>query len=442
MSPTPAADALEILSRAVAASPADETAFTWIERRRVAAGTRGGARPERVEHELLVRVLEAGRPGAFRPAGTAPHELAEAIRHAMAAARGSVRLPEPLTLTPPAAHSPVSPELYDRTLAALDGEAAHRLLREHVTRGESARLECCELALTVVTSRGLVRQVQATSVELEVRAPRRPGAGSAAAAARTLARLAPAEVFARAWHRDAGEAAAVEGVEALGTPSAIVLAPEAAASLVAVLGRELLAAAAWTEGRGFPALHRGGRVMAAELTLTEDPTAADGLPLPWSRTGAAAEASALVRAGILVGPVADAVWAAQLGVPVTIPVWLGEAPRAEHLTLAAGGLDDAGLLAAAGDGALHVCELEGVEVWDRGTLAARLRLVGVRRVEGGALGTALPDLTWDVPLPLALSAVRGVGRDRVSREEPGALGGVTAPGLALAAAGTFLPRPG
>jgi predicted Zn-dependent protease len=426
---------LDRLSRAVATSPADETAITCVERWRNVASTRGAAaRPPAEDRELQVRVIEAGRPGAFRPEGLEPDELAGAIRHAMAQARGADLLPAPASLTPPPAPGPgrQDPSLLDPAILALDGEAGQGLLRELTGAGELARLAWGEVAMTLVTSRGLVRQLRATSAAFDVRCRRGPGAGSAAGAARSLAALDPAAILARARRRDSGDLAVGEW----NPPRSVVLAPEAAAALLAALGTHLFSASAWEGETSFGNRHRGTSIAAAALSVFDDPTAAAGLRLPHGRTGAAASPAVLLAAGVLQRPAADPAAATRLGVAPTVPVWIGGPPQPNHLTLPAGDLAEAELLERAGEG-IFVADIDGVELWDQGRLGSRLFLRGVRRIAGRELGEPLPDLTWDVGLVEALGTVLGIGSETVAREERNGLGAVSAPGLALAAAGTW-----
>src|SRR5207302_1081063 len=122
--------------------------------------------------------------------------------------------------------------LHDPTLAALTAEDAQQRLRGLAQAGEGARPEWSRTAVTVVTSGGCARRLEATSVAAEVRGGR-DGGGFAAGAARSLDALDLPALFARARRRcSAGEPASWS------PPAAVVLAPEAMAALVAALGRQ------------------------------------------------------------------------------------------------------------------------------------------------------------------------------------------------------------
>jgi predicted Zn-dependent protease len=431
---TPGDEVLALLREAVALSPADETAISWLETRRSSAGSRGGHRGPVVERTLQVRVIEAGRLGVFRPASADAAELAAAVRQAVAQARGGELLPSGLHLTPEDA-SPLedAPVIFDDELAALAAERAQRQLRELARDGEAARLAWSESALGVVTSRGFARHLRVTGAALEVRCGRHPGAGSAAAAARTLAQLDPPAVFARARRRDArGEAAPWS------PPSAIVLSAEATAALVAAFGAHGLTAAAWEAPAGFGHRHRG-TALAPALTLVEDGSRPHGLPFPLDSTGARRRAATLVADGVLQGPVADPLEASRLDVLATRPTLAGEESGPEHLFALPGGVADDDLLAAAGDG-IFVAQLHPLDSWDDSALSARAVARGIQRIERGALASPLPDAVWETTLPQALAAVRALGADLVViASERNALGGTGAPASLLAPTGDWRP---
>jgi hypothetical protein len=68
---------------------------------------------------------------------------------------------------------------------------------------------------------------------------------------------------------------------------------------------------------------------------------------------------------------------------------------------------------------------------------------GVRRIENGALGRALPDLLWEASLAEVLTGVLGTGREPVVvAGDELLLGGVSAPALAVGPAGRLSPAPG
>jgi predicted Zn-dependent protease len=440
---TPAAAALESLTRGVADSPADQTAISLVESWQLFASARGAARGPRLERRLLVRVAEAGRPGAYRAEGTSPVELVAAARQAMAQARAAERVAGGVPLVPAtsgpgeregadAARGPVL--VHDPQVAALAAEQGQALLRGLLRNEEQGQLVWWETAVTVVGSGGLARHLRATGVSLEVRTRRGPAGGVAAASARSLAGLNAEAVYARARSREAAGDGDADGP----VGGAVVLAAEAVAALLTAVAPQLLAAAAWMDPLAFAPLHQDQAVLAAELEIAEDGAMATGLPFPLDLTGDSRRRAVLVEAGVLRRPVADPIEAATLGVAPTTRLWQGEPSPLEHLHLGAGAADESELLRHAADG-VFVGELGEVECWDRGSLAVRVLAGARRRIAGGQLAGALPDAVWEVELPAALRRVSAVGGEVMTRPGRSQLGGVTAPGLALAAAGEWRP---
>jgi predicted Zn-dependent protease len=441
---TPAAEAIERLGKALEASPADRTALTWIESwRQVAAPRAATARVPRLERELLARVEEAGRPGAYRAAGPSPVELAEACRHAMARARGAERVAGGVPLAPgregARGDELRGEDLHDPAIAAMALEEGQERLRALLRDGEWGRIAWWEVALTVVASGGVARHLRATGIGCELRCGRRPGAGFAAGAARTLAALDLAALAERARGRDAGgEGRAASDTNEAGPPAggAVVLAAEATADLLAALAPHLLAAASWEDPAAFPRRHQGQRVLAPALTVREDCTRSPGLPFPLGLGGGTDGVATVIDSGTLRGPVADPLEAAALAVPATGRAWSAAPSSPRHLHLMPGTAPESELVSQAEEG-VFVGALERVEVFDAGRLAARLATRARRRITGGRLAGALPDATWEVELPQALATVLALGSEVVTREDGAPFGGVTAPGITLPATGLW-----
>jgi predicted Zn-dependent protease len=110
---------------------------------------------------------------------------------------------------------------------------------------------------------------------------------------------------------------------------------------------------------------------------------------------------------------------------------------AAHLTLQPGEVSevsDTELLRRA-EGGLWISALDPLEAFERQTLRFRAVARGVRRIENGALGAAVPDFVWEDCLPALLARVLGVGNEPVSISGGAAgdplLGAVTAPLLVL-----------
>ena len=426
----PVEEMLARLDRALASSPADETELVWIEARRgqESNGKRRRDSFENPERNLLVRVRESGRIGLHRTNAAGPSDLENAIRDALGQAR--LAQPAPPPLQPPGAADPLprTPELADPEIERMAPARARDLIQRQAERGEIGWLGWCEGRMAVVNSRGLRRATDATAIWLVASCGRSAGAGRAAAAARSLDALAPETVFdrARRRHAPAGGPAA-EPPEA---PVPLVLSPEAAAALMDLLNREALGSSTFRDSALRGGL--GAAVCHPSITLRDDGTDPRGLPFPFDFLGAAKRPMDLIEQGVLRTPAVDERLAAEIDRAPTPHLIEPDEALAAHLFLQPGEEPDEELLRRA-DGGLWVTWLDIPRVFDPAALRFRAYLRGVRRLEGGALGAAVPDLVWEDSLPALLARVLGVGRTAVTAvaaADP-LFGATTAPMLAF-----------
>jgi predicted Zn-dependent protease len=432
LSLTPVEEMAARLERVLAGSPADETEMVWIEARhsQESNGKRRRDSYESQERTVLVRVRESGRIGLHRTGLTGLHDLEKAVREALAQAR--LTSPSPAAWLPEGAGEalPAIPGLYDPEVPRLTAARVKEIIQKTAESGEVARLGWGEGRFVVVNSRGLRRTTEATAVWLEVSCGQTPGAGHAATVARTLAGLDGPAVFARARRRhapDDGPAA-----EPPAGPVPVALAPEAAASLLDLLNRHALSSVSFLDGVSFLCERLGQEAFHPAISLRDDPLAPCGAPFPFDLLGAARRRQDLVERGVFVGPARDERLAHRLGgLPPTPNLVAPDEARAAHLSLQPGGEPDGELLRRA-DGGVWINELDPLEAFDPRTLRFRTVARGARRIEGGALGAALPDLLWEGCLPSLLGRVLGVGNDPVpvALGDP-LLGAVTSPLLAL-----------
>jgi predicted Zn-dependent protease len=412
------------LERVLAGSPADATELVWIEARRSLEtnGKRQG-NDETLERIAMVRVRESGRIGLHRTGLTALSDLEKAVREALAQARLSSPAPE---ARPPAGAGdplPAIPGLFDPEIPRLTAARARELIQKTAERGEVARLGWGEGHYAVVNSRGLRRAAEVTAAWLDVSCGRSdrgtsPGAGSAAAVARSLAGLDGPAVFARARRRHAPADSATS--TALDGPVAVALAPEAVASLLNLLNLHALSSVSFLDGfldgTSFLRERAGQEVFHPSVSLSDDPLSG-GAPFPFDFLGAARRRFDLVERGVFLGP------ARALATP--------DEAEAAHLTLQPGEESDAELLRRA-EGGLWIGRLDPLEAFERRALRFRAVARGVRRIENGALGAAVPDLVWEDCLPALLARVLGIGNAplSVAAGDP-LLGAVTAPLLVI-----------
>lgn len=433
------------LQRVLAGSPADETELVWIEARRSQEGNGKRRRDsfELQERTLLVRVRESGRLGLHRTCLAGLPDLEKAVRQALAQARLTPPAPPAWAPEGAAAPLPASPGLCDPELVRFTPARARELIQKSVEPEETARLGWAEGRLVMANSRGLRRTAEVTSAWLAVRCGNTPGAGSAAAVARSLAGLDVPGVVARARRRHAGVAA--DGAAGLPAgPLPVVLAPEAAAALLDLLNRHALSSLSFLDGVSFLREKIGEPVFHPAVSLRDDPLDPRGLPFPFDFLGAAKRPLDLVTRGVFLGPVRDERLARALDRPTFLPTAHLVAPDeafASHLSLLPGALADEEIFRQA-EGGVWLGELDPVEAFDPWALRFRAVGRGARLLAGGAPGPALPDLLWEDSLPALLTRVLGVGKDAVAVTAGDPLfGAIVTPLLAFAAVDGLRPAP-
>ncbi len=398
------------LERAAAASPADHTEITWLEARRAGSSSRGRRDGERRDRTVLVRVRERGRVGLHRTGSAEPHDLEDGVRQALAQARVTpISVPAPRPATEP---TEVAQALFDDALAGLTTAEAKELVQRLAGRADRAgfaRLSWAAGHLAVVAgaagSLTLRRAARATAAALEVHRGLGPGAGRAAAAARSLAGLAVDAVAERAAERQAPEGAPTvspegapaelpEGIAEVGVP--LLLAPEAAAPLVVLLNRLALSSLSFRDGTSFLCSRLGQPVFAPVFSLRDDATDPRGLPFPFDFLGRPRRPVELVTAGVPLTSALDDRLAAALGVPPTGQAVSHDEALASHLFLPPEeGRTAEELARQTGDGGLWIGALDPLECYDPAGLRFRAVARGVRRLAGGRLAAAVPDLVWE-----------------------------------------------
>lgn len=412
-------------------SPADETELLWTETVRGTAtdapqrGSRSRQAPRR-RHLVQVRVREGGRVGFYRTGASSPHELDSAVRVALGQARLGPEAPA-LPLPGPGRQPAEIADLHDPDVAGLDIAAAGELLAAGSGAGDRLTLEWQELRCAVINSRGLDRRAEATSVTLTARHGRGPGAGRSAASARSLAALAAPRVVERARRRAAGSDDGAEDTVPAQAP--LVLAPEAAAALVRCLADAALTSRGFLDATSCLAGRLDQQIFDPRFTLVDDGTDPAGLPFPFDAGGWPKRRVVMIEGGVLRSPAIDPDLGRRLGRTPT-PHAIGyDESRARHLFVGGGETADDDLLAAA-DGGLWISALERPACHDprKGRFRATAR--GVRRIAGGRLGAAVPDLCWEGALEPVLAHLEAVGREAVVLAN-GAVGATSAPALVL-----------
>ena len=196
-----------------------------------------------------------------------------------------------------------------------------------------------------------------------------------------------------------------------------VLAPQAVATLLAALGQVAFADGAPAAG--------GLGTLGENVTIVDDGCDEDGLPSTFDCMGTAKQRVPLVERGVV-----REVVRRETGHAVP-PAWrFGAGPAASHLLLAAGDADDAGLLAACGEG-LSIQRLDYVRVAQpRRTLVTGSSRDATRWVAGGEVVARVPQFRFTLRLDELFRAFAAVGSRRERAETP-FMESVVAPGVAV-----------
>lgn len=430
--------AQERLETALKDSPADETEIVWLEIQRRGSSNRGERIPLRPGHErtVLVRVHQRSRPGSHRSGGGEVGDIANAIRLALAQSHLHPPIPGLPHLPHDSSEIVLTTPLFDPEIEALDAESARRLLRGWAHSDETILLDWTIGRVAIANSRGVRRAAEVTAVRIEARCGRRPGAGRAARAARTLAELDAATVVERA--RAVNGPTEVGQLEEKGTRP-VVLSPEATIELVDLLNRTELSARAYREGTSMLRQHLGVQVFDRAINLTDDGCRPTGLAFPFDLEGSAKHRVNLIVDGAPKTPALDERQAALLGLPPTASAVAGSDALAENLFLEPGEHRLEELLAAA-DGGIWIGWLDRAECYDpsRGLMLTRAR--GVRRIRESGLAESLPDLRWEESLLGLLARPLQVADNACCwTRDDGLFGGITAPSLGLTEVSGLLP---
>ncbi|HEX3127726.1 MAG TPA: metallopeptidase TldD-related protein [Thermoanaerobaculia bacterium] len=412
------------LEGTLAASPADATEIVWIDARRgqESNGKRRRDSYEHAETTVFVRVRESGRYGFHRTEVAEPADLARAVREALAQARLSD--PVPAALRPEGATAPVHipGEIHDPEIARMTPARARDLIQRLTTEDETVRLGWAEGRVAVADNRGLRRAAEATTAWAGIL----NGTGRAAAASRSLSGLGLSSLLARAKEREGPETAEATLPDG---PVPVVLSQESAAALLDLLNRRALTSTSFLHGTSCLRDSLGAPVFHPAVTLRDDGTDPRGLPFPFDLLGSARRPIDLIAGGVLQTPAVDDRLARQLDRPPTPHLVAPDEAAASHLFLVPGATADEQLLGDR-DGGLWIAALDPLESFNPYDLRFRAIARGVRRIEGGRLGAALPDLVWEDDLRTLLSGALEVGAEPVTLGE-NLFGGITAPILAL-----------
>jgi len=439
--------AFEIADAVLAASEADETevAIHCVEDRFVRFGHEGPTQSaDRERYDLAVRVRFRDG-GGFREAKASSGSLDEAsVLDALGRAEILARVASP---DPGAVPLDGAVEV--------EGTAPSRPTQDHSFKEKAewieAALRRCEseglhgggLARTTVASRSLInsagRRVHGATSRAEFALTCADGGADAetvgGSASSASVRCFVDQVDVEGVIEDAVTSAVrardPEDVEA--SPMDVLLEPQAVAALMTFTSGMGFGARGFHEGSSFLTGRVGERLFAEGISISDDPTHPDLRGLRFDGEGTPRGAHALVSSGTAHGPVTDASWAHQLGLPNTGHSQAQpstDGPSAGHLVVAEGDLSREELLERLGDGLL-VRQLHYVNVVEpRELVLTGMTRGGVFRVKDGVVGGAIGNLRFTQSLVEALGAVDGVG-DRATRVGSLMGGELVAPSLLI-----------
>jgi predicted Zn-dependent protease len=422
------------LERCVAGSPAGTTEISWIELRHSAVSSRGKPtdQPSTEDTSIVIRVQEAGRSSSQRTSDRETPDLNAALRVALGQSR--LEPPSPSHHLAGAA-IPATHALHDAELAALSPSQAHERLSRMAQPDEILRLRWAAGRTIVVNSAGLKAAVEATAATFEAQCGTEPGGGRASASARRLDDLNLQQVIERA-HRRHPTSGTLESVPD-GLPK-IVLAPEAAASVLDLFNRRALTSLAFSQGGADLFGGIGQSIVSPLCTLRDDGIDPLGMPFPFDLFGHQKQPLDLVARGILLTPALSVPLAAALGREPTPHEVAPDEAVASHVVLVAGEAGEGDLLRSVEDGIWISSVSAAVGLGAKG-LPFRCHAHGARRIQGGQLAGPLPDLVWDDHLMAVLANILGIGDELVSVANPDGFSGATrSPALAIQA--THAPR--
>ena len=379
----------------------------------------------------MVRVIDRGRVGSHRTGVGEIGELENAVRLAIAQSRS--RQPFPGLPHIPADNAPLKSidRLYDPAIVELNRDRIRKLLGRLTGRRGHLEFTWADARVAVFNSRGVRRQTEVTGASLVANMGRRPGAGRAAGASRSLSALSGDTIVERARERHASGPV----LDLPAGPVPVVFSPEATGQLCDILNRVAFSAIAYYQGSSFLRQHLGVQVFDRSIHLTDDGTSPMGMPFPFDLEGTAKRQVALIEKGTPKTPALDQRQAARLGLSPTPHAIGGNDARALNLFLSSGDGTDNELLLQA-DGGIWVGWLDQLECFEPVRVQVRAQARGVRRIENGTLAEAYPDLLWEDSLLRAFSSILAIGRQPVLCASPdGVLGGVSAPAVAVSGVG-------
>jgi predicted Zn-dependent protease len=341
-----------LATRALNHADTEAQATVWWERR-LAVGEHGVS--DLVQQTAEIVVLHEGRVGAASTTDLTDTGLGNAAAAAAAHAQldrepvDARRLPDPKEGRP---H-----DGWDPGVLELDAAELARELADLAGAGLAVELRTGAARVAIASTRGVTTFEQRSLASAEVHAPGRPLAAATGPASLDLDALVAA---ADDGYHEGGP----QPVEP-GEPT-VVLGPVAVAQILEALKPELAG------GDSLIATHRGSRIVAPNINLSDSPRFPGTLPRSYDAEGVPREPTPLIQDGVAHRAVADTATGGSTG-HATRP---GHAePWPDHLVLVGGGAQDTAELAGPVEQGLlipsfliteHGWLLDGAQLVERG----------------------------------------------------------------------------
>ncbi|TLM74797.1 MAG: TldD/PmbA family protein [Actinobacteria bacterium] len=418
MRPRTPAEALDLAKRAVALTRADEAeALVAVSEGALTrfAGNRIHQNVAQSDAEVSVRAVLGKRVGVASTNRLDDASLAACCDAAAAAAR--VAPEDPGFPGLPAAGENAFADRSADSVAGFGADsrarAAAGLIAQAAERGLTAagKVEVSRGAIAVANSAGTAAAMAAGDLSANVLAMGDDGgSGWASFVSGEASDLSAEALGARA--ADLASRSADPGDLEPGA-YAVVLAPDAVASLLEYLAYVGFSAKDVEEGSSFMSGRIGERLLSERVTIADDAAGAGALGLAFDYEGVPKRRTVIVDAGVAAGPVTDSYWAARTGRPNTghaLPAPNRWGPQALDLVMDSGDSSIDEMIASVERG-VYVTRFHYVNVEE----PVRAVLTGMTRdgtflIEDGRLARPLKNQRFTQSAVDALTNVRAVGR--------------------------------
>lgn len=409
--------ALELLERALAVSPADQTEVSLRAEERNLTRYANNAIHQNVSdanRRLAVRLAFGKRLGIAATNDLSEEGVRRCVDEAVTIARLSGENPDFVSFAVPA---PVRGEVvthYAATAACTPEERA-RAVQQILAEADAAGLEAagaCETVsgeFAIVNSHGIRAYVPYTDASITAVIMAESGSGYADAANRDFAALAVDRVASEAVARAlaARNPRAIEPGE-----YEVVLNYYAVAELLQYLSHMGFGAMAYQEGRSFMSGRLGQKVMSEKISIWDDGLDPAGAPMPIDAEGVPKQRVDLIKNGVAAGVVYDTFTANREPGKVSTGHGTGHSAFAANLFMGAGDATPDELIAATKRG-IFVTRFHYIRPVHPGrTVVTGMTRDGAFLIEDGRIVGPVKNLRFTQSIVDAFAGAELVGRER------------------------------